>query len=149
MSKVKLAWDTCAIGEAQAEYLMAEEGLTEDAAYADVWHDADLFDTAWRDLCDALTEQMARINRHGRPWTTEVRNFGWRHQDGGKSFGADTGAELLRAVLPNTECTFTIDFDFVRHTITINNAHHDAPCGGELYIMRPMTLREQTAAGDY
>ena len=133
-----LVWDTCSIAQGQAEYLMEqakEEGreLSDDEAFQDACGDQDLYDIEWRDLCDNLTKLMNRINPDGYEWHCAVKNFGWRHQDGYKDFRAEDGKKLLQEVLPKTDCTFKI-FDNGDH-IAINNAHHDAPCGGEMYFI--------------
>lgn len=143
--KIWLRWDTCDIAREQAKYLMEENPgeLSDDEAFSMACRDQDLYEIEWDSLCDALTEQMTRINPHDRPWTGAVRNFGWLHQSGeARPFRADDGKTLLQNVLPHTECTFRIDFDFRKHLITINNAHHDAPMGGEMYYLKPMTRKQ-------
>lgn len=143
--KVWLGWNTYEIARDQAKYLMDESDgeLSEEEALSIVWRDSMLFDDEWECMCDALTEQMARINPHNRPWTGAVRNFGWRHVSGeARPFYAKDGSAFLQSVLPKTDCTFRIDFDFRKHLITINNAHHDAPMGGEMYYLKPMTQKQ-------
>ena len=145
MSKHKtyLVWDTCDIAEEQIKHLVEDEGMSEHDAREDAYSDTDLYTWAWEDLCDCLTDQMKRINPRDRKWKGEVNNFGWRRQSGAASFDAKDGETLLQKVLPKTDCTFRIDFDFRQHLITINNAHHDAPMGGEMYYLRPMTQKEE------
>ena len=74
-------------------------------------------------------------------WKVEVSNFGWRNQDGQKILRAENGLELLRGILPDTECTFRIYHDG-RTGLKIQNFHHDSPTGNEWYYIYPMTLKE-------
>jgi hypothetical protein len=89
------------------------------------------YELEWDYIIDHLTELMNEKNPDGY-WYAKVSNFGWRHLDGNTDFfNVDNGTELLRKVLPDTDCSFTIydeDYGF-----RINNAHHDAPMGGEIY----------------
>lgn len=87
----------------------------------------------WEDLSDILTEHMKQLG--SADWAARVEGFGWRSLDGTKDFRAETGKELLCAVLPNTECTFTIYLG--KKDIRINNSHHDKPTGGEWYYISP------------
>jgi hypothetical protein len=137
-NKPVLSWDTCDIAQNQAQFLIEQaqdEGLTltEDQAFNDACEDQDLYDFEWRDLCENLTDIMNRINPEGCDWLCKVANFGWMHRNGHKTFRANDGKKLLQEVLPETDCTFKI-FDHGDH-ITINNAHHDAPTGGEIYTI--------------
>ena len=92
-------------------------------------------DDAWDNMTEALTEWMQEHNPDG-DWRAEVTGFGWQRQDGYKDFHAETGQKLLQDVLPNTECTFNV-YDEGDH-LSIENAHHDAPTGGEWYAIRPV-----------
>jgi hypothetical protein len=94
--------------------------------------DQDEQDSAWELLVNDLTEFMNKADLNGS-LHCEVKNFGWRHLNGYKDFNAHTGQELLRQILPHTDCTFDIWLDEAAREIRINNAHHDAPTGGELY----------------
>lgn len=143
MSNITLRWSIYEIVKDEADYLMEEHGLDEDEAFEQAGADDDLIRDEWESLCEALTDLMKRINPHGRRWIAEVQNFGWRSQDGHAVFDVQTGEELLQKALPETDCTFTIYFDFRRRLISIDNAHHDKPMGGEWYYFRPATLREE------
>jgi len=137
--KPVLVWDTCEIAREQAKFLVEqakEEGKTldEEQAFELATNDYDLYQFEWDCLCDELTEIMSRINPDGR-WYCEVSNFGWRHLDGHCRFKAESGRVFLQAVLPKTDCTFKL-YDRGSH-IVVDNAHHDAPCGGETYTIEP------------
>ena len=146
-----LTWDTLEITQAQAEFLQESEGLGEQEAFDSACEDPDLLDLEWDDLCENLTAEMKRLNPGG-VWTATVDNFGWMHQSGCMpEKRLETGQQLLQAVLPNTPCTFTIRqetfgqgrnsmgrFTPNRVGFCINNAHHDAPMGGEIYNIIPV-----------
>lgn len=138
-----LRWSTYEVIEDQVKFLTQTEGLSEDKARESAYADEDIITWAWEDLCDCLTGLMKRINKHDRTWGAEVSGFGWRGQSGVATFRAEDGEALLQKVLPDTDCTFTMYFDFRKHLITINNAHHDKPMGGEMYYIRPLTLKEE------
>jgi hypothetical protein len=97
----------------------------------------------WDDLTSALTELMndcMRFRGTEGYWHSEVENFGWQKLSGQKDFKAETGTELLRKILPNTECHFKIYK--VGNVLRINNFHHDSPVGAEWYTVRPMNKKE-------
>lgn len=131
-----LRWDTADLWAAQRKYLIEEEGHTEAEAAALLHHES--FEDDWENLLDCLTWFMEQLDIVGsRAWRAEVSNFGWRNQSGYKDFNADNGRELLRKVLPDTDCTFNIWFDTVDWCIRIQNSHHDSPTGNERYEVRP------------
>jgi len=138
-----LSWNVAEIAEYRFKDIRANKNefpwaveLTDDQLYDNIYGDSDYFDAEFEWLTEALTEKMAEMNK-GEYWLASVENFGWRHLSGGKNFKASTGGELLNAVLPRTECSFKIYV--TKKGITINNAHHDAPTGGEMYYIRPLT----------
>lgn len=101
-------------------------------------------DMEWDDLVEYLTELMKKKNYRNYykdRWIVEVKNFGWRSLDGHKCVTAETGAELLRGILPDCDCTFKI-FHNGRTGLKIQNFHHDSPVGNEWYYIRPMTIKE-------
>lgn len=134
-----LVWDTCAIAQDQVASLVDEarangEELSEAKAFEQACGDQTLFDFEWEQLCENLTGLMNRINPDGCRWDARVNNFGWQRRDGTKSFfKAENGQELLRAILPKTDCTFHI-FD-EGDQIRIRNWHHDNPTGNEYYVI--------------
>jgi hypothetical protein len=94
-------------------------------------------------LTDNLTKLMEKVAKgytQSTVWIGDVSNFGWRGLDGSKTFKATDGKELLREVLPDTNCYFNIYRG--RHTIRIQNFHHDSPMGKEWYYIRPTTTKE-------
>lgn len=120
--------------ETQIEYGEEIPQLTEDEIRENVYHNSDTFEFAWEDLIEHLTEIMQRKNQSGY-WKVTVNNFGWRSQDGYKYFYADTGIDLLRGILPDTDCTFKI-YNYGKG-IAIQNWHHDSPMGNEWYCITP------------
>lgn len=97
-------------------------------------------DFEWDDLNIELTNLMEKIQEKincNFNWHVEVENFGWNNMNGCKEFKAKTGKELLHNILPNTECHFKI-YNYCGNKkgalgLSINNSHHDKPCGGEWY----------------
>lgn len=138
-------WDTHDIAKGQAQYLV-ESGQfeNEDAAFNDACADQDLYQWQWEDLLDSLSEKLKEINPTGR-WHAEVKNFGWRGQNGWNEFDAGDAKTFLRKILPATECTFRIFID-PDNTLRIQNFHHDSPCGNEWYYIKAATEVEQAIA---
>lgn len=140
-----MAWDECEIVDnevkcrlqEQAEgikrgYLDPEEAKSEQELREKVWSDSFLFEMEWEYLTDCLTEVMQKKNPNGY-WKVVGRGLGWRRLDGYKYCRAETGRELLRSILPDTDCTFTI-YNYGKG-LAIRNAHHDAPTGEWYYIL--------------
>ena len=97
-------------------------------------------DYQWEDLQWALDEIIAEVNPAGF-WKARVKNFGWRSLNGHKVFYAHRGADILRNILPNTDCNFTI-YKYRKHGLAINNFHHDSPMGAEWYYLTRISERE-------
>lgn len=121
------------IGEVQR---VMDAGEVPESYWSSAWDDL------WEYVQGDLGELMARVRqKSGHPgdyWLAGVDNFGWRHQSGeSDAFFATRADEILQRVLPNTENDFYI-YDQGDH-ITIDNAHHDAPMGGEIYTILPVS----------
>lgn len=144
-SSPAFVWDTYDIAKCQAQYLV-ESGQFEndDAAFNDACADSDLYQWQWEDLLDSLGEKLKEINPTGR-WHAEVKNFGWRSQNGWNEFDADDAKTFLHKILPNTDCTFRIFIDPDK-TLRLQNFHHDSPCGNEWYYIKAATEEEQAEA---
>lgn len=100
----------------------------EELAREDVYGDGDLFSSAWDDLKEYLTELIEERNPSG-DWYIEGTNLGWRHQSGSKTLHAETGEELLRGFLPDTDCIFYFYNIPNSKGFHVVNYHHDAPTG--------------------
>ena len=111
------------------------------------------YDDFWESVYEATgalvrerDDKAYAINRGLGDWYCEVSNFGWRNQNGNETFSIRThkesdlsvGQQFLRAILPNTDCTFYIYDDCTGFGLKIDNAHHDAPTGGEWYHCAPL-----------
>lgn len=95
---------------------------------------------AWEDFLAGLDEMMSRLDNPDGLWVGKGRNLGWRGTGGEAEFSATNGQELLAAVLPDTENTFTVS-EYPDH-LEINNFHHDTRftgTGGEWYEIYPAT----------
>lgn len=133
-----LSWDTCDIATYHAECLREDDPeLSEDEALSQAFQDSDHYEYEWDHLLYELTEKMKEINREGQNWYCEASGMGWQRRNGHKTFSAETGRDLLGAILPDTDCSFQI---YVKedstggHYLYIVNSHHDAM--GEVYLVR-------------
>lgn len=102
---------------------------------SEVYLSSDYLESEWESLCEELTCLMNEVNPDENLWYVQMDNFGWRKLSGAKTFRASSGTELLREVLPQTDCYFKI-YHPDGH-IAINNAHHDSPCWKEMYHIYP------------
>lgn len=144
--KARLSWDESDIMENEIAYRMEENAeelkageVTEDEIKNRVYNDSYIFNFAYDDLKESLTELMREVNA-GEYWDARVNNFGWRSLDGSKVFTAKTGEELLQNILPKTDCTFYI---FKRaKMLIIRNYHHDSPMGNEIYYIKPLSAKQ-------
>lgn len=91
-------------------------------------------ETAYDAMLSRLEDLMNKKNKDFY-WKVSVVNFGWRKLSGENYFKVRTPLELLREVLPKTECCYKI-YNF-RKGMLITNSHHDSPCGFEKYYVRP------------
>ena len=112
-------------------------GWSEEKQYQYVWEDPDIYQWEWESLTDCLTDLMKELNSTGR-WRVTVENFGWQGKSGYKICDAETGRQLLEAILPQTDCTFNL-FKEEDGTIKIRNWHHDSPVGNEWYTIERLT----------
>ena len=134
-----LVWDRSEIARTHAEEMQEENPeLDSDDAFGQALADRQLFANEYDYLLMALTDLMGRMNPDSN-WVAKVEDFGWQKLDGRKEFHADNGGDFLKAILPDTECSFKI---FVRgddddQHFVINNTHHDSPVWGvERYYIR-------------
>ena len=126
---IVLSWDTSEILQNEVEYLMTEENIEEEAEALAMGNN-DIYEHQWDWLTEALSEIMQEVtyrNYYKRYFYVEGNNLGWRGRSGFKVIEADNGLELLREVLPNTDCTFFVQRpeDKRQNEIIINNFHHD------------------------
>lgn len=148
-----MTYDECGIVDTETEYRIDEAQQEQESELnnddqeiirKEVLEDSDVFERAYEDLTEYLTEvmqDMTKRNYYKDRWKATVNNFGWLKQNGFKTFKAENGKELLEAILPETDCTFKI-FKDGRNGIKIQNYHHDSPMGNEWYYIKPMTTKE-------
>jgi len=91
-----------------------------------------LFLESFQDHIDGMMPQDCR-------WLATVKDFGWRKSNGQKEFIAEHAEEMLRQILPKTECHFKIWIDMAGQQIRLQNFHHDSATGDEIYMIRPLT----------
>jgi hypothetical protein len=115
----------------EVEEGIRDEPLTPEQALDDAFADTDIYELAWENLNENLTEWLNIVNPDHRSWCVSGRNMGWRRRSGHKDIKYEdgaTGAKMLGQILPDTECTYTICFD--GESLEISNSHHD---GSESY----------------
>lgn len=98
--------------------------------YCDEWD--------WENLIDIISQEMAACVNYTDEigeWFIEVQNFGWQNTNGVQYINTMRGDELLKAILPNTECTFNIYRN--EHILKLQNFHHDSCTGREWYHIYP------------
>jgi len=92
---------------------------------------------------DAVMELTTFVQMNGNPrmaWEIVVNNSGWRNRDGIKWEIIENGTELLRAALPQCDCTFKV-YKYGKRGLKIRNWHHDSPTGNEWYYITPVTIK--------
>lgn len=130
-----LEWDESKIFEREIEYRIEnwvefyDARPSEDDVLDDVSGDCDIFRWEYEDLLYDLSELLK--DWLGEPLLATVSNFGWRNSSGYANITAENAGDLLRKVLPNTDCTFRIWI--YSDQVRIQNFHHDSPMGNEWY----------------
>ncbi len=140
MSELVISWDQTERSLFRAEEIMA--GLPEysmEQALEEVAQDSEWWEWEWNDEVENLTEILKKISRYGY-FHIEVKNFGWRNQDGSTVIKAKDGQDFINKVLPDTDNTFKIFKE--GNTLKIQNWHHDSPTGNEWYIIRKALKKE-------
>jgi len=125
-------WDECAIATERAAFIKDDDpSLSDEAAFEQAVIDTDFFAMEWDWMLEDLDEALQALcpERH---YHVEGRNLGWRRRSGWTECRADSAADFLAAILPNTPCTFTIEREGA--ALHITNYHHDAPTG-EVYVV--------------
>lgn len=127
-----------------ADYYKPEgEPVPSDAAFMSSYGDHNQWE--WDSFLEELTT-LIEENFSGY-WHVEVDNFGWQNRCGKMELFADKGRDLLRGILPETDCHFKIFKDDHPGSATdwadgvarpvkglkIQNYHHDSPVGNEWY----------------
>jgi hypothetical protein len=128
-----LTWDSYEIAKRETEFLMGEEGLSQEEAWQRAISDSHLYQFEQEYINDELTRWLELMNPDYRGWCVHGQHMGWQNREGYMvlNYGhGETGEKMLGQVLPETDNTFKIFFD--GEIITIHNAHHDAPLG-EIY----------------
>ena len=141
-----VSWDTLDVTDGEVEQRQENwEDFYEDYASCpsedeirnDVINDYGIYELCHNEMTEELTELMNNLNPDSNSWDAEVHGFGWRNLDGTAEFEAETGLELLRKILPDTDCTYYIyvyQNENGRVGLAVNNYHHDSPMGEWYYI---------------
>lgn len=108
--------------------------------YDDVDYDFQL--DIWSYLMEELTKMMKK-KTDDIYWRVKGYNMGWRLTDGYKDIVARDGSDIIREILPKTDCHFNI-YNW-RNGLAIQNFHHDSPAGAEWYTVVP--IKESTFEG--
>jgi hypothetical protein len=124
----------------EQEILKIKNKLIEEIR-SEVLEDQDIFEMAFNDLNEELTQALRALTKTQNGETmyfrVNVNDFGWRKQTGYKYMKVQDGKELLRETLPDTQCIYR--FFKVRHgkKLAMQNFHHDSPMG-EWYVITPI-----------
>lgn len=129
-----LIWDEYRIIQSHADSLIeTSPALTQEEAFKLAEAETDM-EEEWKTMCESLTCLMLSVNPTDS-WKADGFDLGWQKRRGYKFFHAKTGKDLLREILPNTDCTFKV-FKNENNTLTIFNYHHDSPTGERYEIGR-------------
>jgi hypothetical protein len=119
----------------------------------DIWFmaEGELIDWDFEYECmvENLTEIMQDVSKRyvaGDIWKVSGESMGWKGLEGYKIARAENGQELLREILPKTDCTFFIYIEKGKRGLKIYNYHHDTRFnsrGYELYYIHPLTKKER------
>ena len=153
-TKKVLSWDQTEITESRVKDLMEQDSdLTEDKAWQLASEDSDYFSFEWDYVTECFSEILQKVTSR---YTNKIKgkydkayfyvtgqNLGWRGRSGFKVVEASNGLDLIRGVLPDTECTWFVHLPVDRREplVVINNYHHDSRFSGtkgEWYHIRPM-----------
>lgn len=113
------------------------EPITEAEAITIVNDNYELFTNEWDYFTETLTELLEKKAHNGNAWRVIGKELGWRKLNGYKYTLADTATELLRALLPETNCTISV-YNY-KNGYRLQVSHHDAPTG-ETYLVAPCAL---------
>ncbi len=119
-----------------------DKPITFDQAADEIASDSFYWDNEWENFIDGLSEYMGK-NEY---WTDNAANMGWRHLTGSKVFAAADGLALIRAISPDTDCSYT--FWKYRTGFKVKLSHHDAPMG-ETHIIKPLTEKQFNTLTNY
>lgn len=138
-----VSWDTYEIAKDNVEYVIQQSQedfeageidavLTEDEALSQAYNDPVIYEMQWEWIQEQLNDWMKEYNPDFLNWCITGENMGWRRVSGAKEIPyreAETAEDLIRKILPDTECSYTIYYS--GESLWIVNSHHDA--SGEVY----------------
>jgi hypothetical protein len=156
ITRLLTGYDSSDITESEIRYRLEEDddvkarlvaagpegrSSVEDAVRKDVYEDSFIYEQAYEDVCEVLTEELQRLTKTKSGdvmyFRVEVKNFGWRSLDGHKYLRVSNGKELIQGILPNCECTYRFFKVKGGRQLAMQNFHHDSPCGNEFYTIKP------------
>ena len=127
------AWDEVAISNAEVEYLVEENGMTEEEARESLLDDCDLFQREWDYLSEYVDEWLKK--QEDATFFVSAYGLGWRNQSGWTIFTPKDGADFIMRVMGFDTNQFVIRFwestDALLHATVY---HHDSPTGESRYI---------------
>lgn len=135
--KPVLRWTGYADDQAIRDYMDSrneyqEDKLTFEQAQEAIYEDTDYWDREWDFFCEELTDLM-----NGREyWRDDASRIGWLSRTGYKVFKAENAMELIRAISPDTDCSYTITPYYKGFKVRLS--HHDAPTG-EYHVIRSIS----------
>lgn len=97
----------------------------------------------WEEFLENFQDHLDSMMPENCRWLAKVENFGWRKQSGEKEFKAGDAEEMLRQILPKSECHFKIWIDMEGQEIRLQNFHHDSNSGDEIYVVHPSSGEDE------
>lgn len=138
-TKTVLEWENYATDEMIKDYQESYNDSQDDADKITIEQAREMiYEDAyyWSDEWDHFTEWLGELMGEQEYWRDDATHMGWQARTGYKVFKAETGNEFIRAISPDTECSYTITPHYKGFKIRIS--HHDAPMG-EYHTIRPIT----------
>ena len=141
--KPLLQWTGYADDEEVKDYMESrndgadkDDIITMEQAQAMINEDSDYWTIQWESVVEYMTELMSgRIY-----WRDDAEGMGWQSRSGYKVFKAETGAEFIDAITPNTS-DFSLTVYKYYSGFKIRIGHHDAPMG-ERHVIRAITEKQ-------
>lgn len=143
-SKLLCSWYPPDIVDHEVKYHVEEDDALEDGRFKDedavrqwVWEDHELFRHQWEYFQEHLTEVMKERGLDEVALLVHGYRMTWQNLSGHKVIHAETGEELLKEILPDTECYVWV-YEGGDDTLDMKVSHHDSPTG-ELYTIQDVS----------
>lgn len=145
--KYNISYDEGSIVDERVKYILENkeefdyiDNFEEDSLREEVYKDSDVFEWAWDDFKECMTEYLKEIDKNKNGvFKIAGKSLGWRNLDGYKTVEAETGQKLLSEILPQTDVSLYVWK--TKTQIKIQCYHHDSPMG-EFYYIKALNKQE-------